>query len=219
MRATTKWVATLAVFMAFAVPGMANTISIGLQQAGVNGGAIITEATGNGNVGINNVTYGTFTVNNVDGIGAPNLPGAGLDSNSINISSNTAGTLTVYVTETGVNLTSGLWDFLSSFTSNSLPSGWTATLLTYFDQNDVAYGTTTALGSQTFTAPGIGSASKGVTVAGSFSETEVFEITSNGSGNDNLTIDMTAAEPTSAALLLVVMGAGGLLLWKRPVAA
>jgi hypothetical protein len=43
----------------------ADTISVGFQEAGVNGGAITTEGTsGTGDLSIGGISYGTFTINN-----------------------------------------------------------------------------------------------------------------------------------------------------------
>jgi len=66
----------------------AGTISIGLQETGVNGGAIHTVATGLGSAGVLGLTYGTFTTNNITatadgGVVFPDL----LQSTSVNTSS------------------------------------------------------------------------------------------------------------------------------------
>src|SRR4051812_8941016 len=93
------------------------TITIGLQQAGVNGGAITPVAVGGGSAAIHTLPYGTFSANTTDGAGRPILPlPSVLDSSSLNVSSTTAGTLTVWITSQNNNDASGTW--ISSFTSN-----------------------------------------------------------------------------------------------------
>jgi hypothetical protein len=51
------------------------TITIGLQEAGVNGGAITTVATGTGAVSVTGLSYGTFSSISADGLGFLSLPG------------------------------------------------------------------------------------------------------------------------------------------------
>jgi hypothetical protein len=82
----------------------AATVTIGLQQAGVNGGAITPVAGGVGSANIANLPYGTFTSNTVDGTGRPILPLPDiLDSSSLNVTSDGPGTLRVYVTSQNNN--------------------------------------------------------------------------------------------------------------------
>src|SRR5947207_37488 len=83
--------------------GAANavTISIAFQHANENLGAITTVA--GPTVGQAFTTppapYGNFSVNSVSGTGSPpNVFGDLLTSTSLNVSSTTAGTITIYVT-------------------------------------------------------------------------------------------------------------------------
>src|SRR3954467_3478240 len=95
-----------------ALASMANaaTVTIGLQQAGVNGGAITAVASGNGSAQIGNLPYGTFTSNTVDGTGRPILPLPDiLDSSSLNVTSDGAGVLRVYVTSQNNTDASNVW--------------------------------------------------------------------------------------------------------------
>ena len=110
----------------------ADTISIGLQEAGVDGGAITTVA--RGATAPNTAcflpgdcmwggSYGIFTVSNIGGMGNSPLNNPGvLDSSSMNLSSNATGTLTVYVSEPGIvaPAPTGLPEFISTFTENLL---------------------------------------------------------------------------------------------------
>jgi hypothetical protein len=185
----------------------ADLISIGLQETGVNGGAITTEATGSGSATLSGMSYGTFSLNQATaqdtaGIGLPAL----LNSNALDTSTNTSGVLHVFITAQGLTDPLGLNDFFSSFTANTLTGQVTSVEeQSFLNATNTLYGTTTALSSATFT--GIGTSSPaGVleTLAAPFSVTEEYTITAAGHGNANLTIDLSAdavPEPTSLALL------------------
>ena len=185
----------------------ADLISIGLQEAGYNSGAITTEATGSESATLSAIDYGTFHLNQATaqdtaGIGLPAL----LNSNSLNTSTTTAGVLNVFVTAQGLTDPVGLSDLLSSFTANDLTGAVTSVEeQTFFSAANALYSTTTPLSSATFSAIGT-SSPQGVeeTLADPFSVTEEYTITAAGSGNANLTIDLSAdavPEPTSLALL------------------
>jgi len=185
----------------------ADLISIGLQEAGVNGGAITTETTGGGSATLASVVYGTFTLNqstaqDAAGIGLPSL----LNSNSLNTSSTSAGVLHVFVTAQGLTDPIGLTGLLSSFAVNSLTGSLTSvTEQTFLNVGNTLYGTTTPLSSAAFSAIGTSSPpAVPETLASPFSVTEEYTITAAGTGNANLTIDLSAdavPEPTSLALL------------------
>jgi hypothetical protein len=114
----------------------ANTVTIQLQQDGVNGGAITTVATGDGSASVNGLTYGTFTSIFVNGVDEPT--GSIFDALFSNViaASSTPGTLTVYVQLSDAVLSgfvrSVTGPALSSFTSNSLPPNWTVKEEAYF---------------------------------------------------------------------------------------
>jgi len=191
----------------------AATISIGLQQAGVNGGAITLEAASNtGSVGINSVPYGTFTANNVDGTGRPILPLPSiLDSNSLNVSSATAGTLRVYVTSQNNTDVSNVW--LSAFTSNSLPPGWTVTEQTFLDPANGLFTTPIALGTAVFNAIGTSAAAIIAASGNLYSVTHLYTIVATGLGSANSTINLST--PIPGALPLFATGLLGLWALRR----
>jgi hypothetical protein len=89
--------------------------------------------------------------------------GADLGSTNTTVSENFSGELTIWVTETGVNLgpTPQQLSIFSSFTQNGVPPGATVTETTYFDASDTAFGTATQLATKTFTS--IDTNSPGVT--------------------------------------------------------
>jgi hypothetical protein len=118
------------------------------------------------------------SITNVAGPGAPQVSGSGPDFTATafdyssgadlgsivgTISVLASGTLTIWVTETGINLgpTPQKLSFLSGLTQNELPSGATVTETTWFDASDHAYGTGTELATKTFTS--IDSNTPGVT--------------------------------------------------------
>jgi hypothetical protein len=206
----------VAVPLLWASAAHATLISIGLQEAGVNGGVVTTVATdsGTGAASISD-SYGTFT-NSISAIGSPVLTEPQLDSASINVSTAVAGEITVYVTETGLTTPTGINKFLSSFTSNLFSGAVTSvieeTLLSTTNQlylgtalaatkfttsNQTAYATTT-------TAP--------LTL---YSETEKYFITFAGSGDVNDTIDLKQAVPEPASLAIMGAGLIGLSMIRR----
>lgn len=217
-----KWVTLLITFAfaAFASSAMANTISIGLQESGTNGGAITTEGSGSGNAAFSG-SYGSFNINNVSGTGAPALAQGVFNTNSLNASTGAAGTLTVYVTDQGVTLAGlpGTVGFLSSLTENTLTPGWSVTESTYVDQGNGQYALTTPLSTATFTTgPLTDVLSATASLNSPFSITAVYTIVANGAGSDNSTINVTAAEPGSIALLGLVL-LGGLLVERKKLFA
>jgi hypothetical protein len=193
--------------------GNASTIIFGLQEAGFNSGNIQVEGSpsSTGSNSITAVSFGTWTVNTVTAedvtvLGLPSI----LNSNAQDISSTTAGTLKVYVTDTGLTVPLDSVDFKTDFAVNDLAHVSGATLTSYFSQSNLPFATTTQIDSQFFAA--IGSATgTGETVPGvtaPYSITEVYTLTSLAglSGNTNLTIDLngvgTVPEPATWAMML-----------------
>lgn len=219
-----RWVALLVAFAlsALATSALADTITIGLQEAGVNGGAIITQASSLGNATVSGASYGTFSLNNISGTGAPFLSEGAFDSNSLNVSSSTAGTLSVYITDQGVTNAGqpGLIGFLSALTENSLTNGFSVTESTYVDTGNGLFALTTPLASTSFTAIGTDSVETpaNIPTTNPFSVTAVYTITANGAGGANSTINVTAPEASSIALLSLVL-LGGLVVGRKELFA
>jgi len=142
--------AALTVMAAAAMPAQADPVlSIGLQEAGVNGGAITPV---NGLVG----AYGTFS--HIDAFGLANPANITpfpteplLQGGTIEVSSE-PGTLVVWLTTAGNLIGPGggppVKAFESSFTQNLLPSGWTVQVDTFLDPADGLF-TTAIHGSRT----------------------------------------------------------------------
>jgi hypothetical protein len=187
-------------------------VTIGLQEAGVNGGAITTEATGTDSAAITNTAYGTFNINNVSGTV---LPGS-LQGNSLN-ATGSSGTLNVFVTFQGLNAPSNA--FFSGFTENSLTAGTTVQELTLLSTTNALFAGT-QLSSQTFTTDGAvvqtAFASSG---AGPYSITEEYIISTGANGGSgNSTIVVSVPETSTWAMMIVGFLGVGFLAYRRKAA-
>lgn len=199
----------------------ADVVSIGLQEAGINGGSITNESSGTGSAIFAGI-YGTFGVSIISGFGVTDAGGHVLNSESMNTSSSTSGVLTVYLTDQGLTSVSGIERFISNFSTNIIPAGFEVTEQTYLDNNDGVFTDTPGnlLNSVTFepsNSPQFSTQSVYADIAGSpeYSVTEVYEIHSDGVGNVNSNIDLTIPEPASMALLGSGLLGMGMIGWRR----
>jgi len=215
-------VAALALVIGVAVGGPsanASLVSIGLQETGVNGGAVSTVGTGIDSLVTFSGAYGTFTVNGITALGSPPNPSNDLlSTTSLNLSSSTPGTLTVLITAQNITAPLGTLSFMSSLTSNVLPAGWSVTESTFLSMSNALYDTLAAdlLDTNTFSAIGtqVGLTTRS-TGAGPYSITERYVISATSAENALSTIDVTATavpEPASLAIFgaaLIGLGALG----------
>jgi hypothetical protein len=214
MRSTLTSAAAVVAGLSFATPSNAG-IFIALQEAGVNGGARTEVAQDNTaplflpGYALFSGQYGTFKINTITGETPPTSINP-LDSIAMNTSSKTPGELKVFVSATNIAVPAATL-FLSSFTSNLLPAGWTAHLSTYWDAGNTKYATTSQLGDATFSSIGTDIDIAGLGgFSGSISVTGIYDIKSTGSGTAQSSLSIQAIpEPSSLFLLgasLTIMG-------------
>jgi hypothetical protein len=199
----TLGIASVALAAAFVASAAEATVFIGEST----GGPITQIGTGTNSASASG-TFGIFTVTSASGTAttAPDY----LLSNATAVTSSGSGTLTLYVTETGVTQNAAQL-FLSTFSSNALASGFSVTEQTFLDAAGGVFTTVTPLGSTTFTAGGFVSqiANPGAIPSG-FSITEVYTLTAAGAGNFQANIDVSAVPEAStwAMLILGFLGVG-----------
>jgi len=186
----------------------ASIVTIGVQEADFSGGALTQVATGTNTAVVLNQSYGVFTINNISGSSDSTFLNSG---NSLNTSVSGPGTLSVFITASGLTSPVGGLTFLSSFTEQVLTAGFTVQMLTFLDNANGIFTTTTPLSSQAFSS--IGStvqAADATSGPGLFSLTEEFIITATGTGGASSTIVITAVPETStwAMMILGFIGVG-----------
>ena len=195
-------------------PAQASLISIGLQEAGVNGGIITLVAT-DGGTGFASFSgaYGTFTSNTITATGEPINDNNELTTAAMNRSGATPGILTVYITEQGLSSPYTLNDLISSFATVFLSSGTkSVTEKTLVSLSNGLF-TGAVIGTHTFnTFPGgVSLVDYSQPLSGNFSVTEIYVITGTKVGTANNNIDFqTVPEPGSLVLIgtgLIALGA------------
>jgi hypothetical protein len=153
-------------------------------------------------------TVGTWVTSGTV-VGTDPLPEGDLLSNAISVNTTGTGTLTLWITESGLTSPLGSVPFLSSLTTNLLTGGVSSVTETTTIQSnnsipDATHPTGAILDTATFTASNQTQTTthNGVTGTGPYSLTEEYQITSTGLGSANLTIDLLAVpEPASLTLL------------------
>jgi hypothetical protein len=186
-----------------ASPASAVSVSIGFSQP--SGGAVTTVVTDNISPGVAAASFGAgpFTTNIVTGQGTPpgSLPSL-LDSTSLNTTTTGAGTIDIYVSVKDITGPIGtpLLNFLSNLTSNTLPSGWTATLSTFLDPGNAFFAKTIQLATNAFTNIGVSQQSKfAATGPGPYSLTALYTISASTNGTALSTINVSVPGPIVGA--------------------
>jgi hypothetical protein len=182
------------------------------------GGPITTIASGSPSASASG-TFGNFAVTSVSGTATSN-PSDYLLSNALAVTSSGGGTLTLYVTDTGLTQNAAQL-FLSTFGSNALVSGFSVTEQTFLDTANGTFSTSgltvSTLGSTTFNNGGFVSQTANLgSVAGPFSITEVYTLSATGAGNFNANIDVSAVpEPATWAMLMLGFLGVGFTAYRR----
>lgn len=190
----------------------ATVISLSLQESGW---AAVTASSSTGDVSIVNTTYGDFMLNTVTGLGTPFYTTPELNLETLDVTNTgltSPKTLTIMLTETGLNPTSASNPVLSAFTGN-LTGVTSETVSSYYDTTDAAYGTGNLLGTASFSAAGSNSLNVGgeIDATGPYSETAVITATFASGGPDTLdsSAHITAPEPATLGLMALGLAAVG----------
>lgn len=180
---------------AYAVP---SDLEVQLSETGF---APVTLVGTPSNVTLSDVPYGTFTVSVDTGIGTP-VPQ--IDLSSTDISSSTAGMLTIMLSQTGLVSPAGMTQWLTMFSGNVSDSGSTVSLASAVDLTDTIFGTgmplsTLSTGASLFALADTESANISTTP---YALTLVMTINSAGAGTFSLDGSVQPApEPASLTLL------------------
>lgn len=180
----------------------ADPISLGYS---INGGAITTITTSLTGVATGSAVTSGFTIS-VSGTGSPAVSEPNFSSNTVTVSGNTAGTITLYATETGI--TTAVPSFQIGLSNNPL-SSTSVRESVYSSTTNTAYAMTTLLGTSLM-APGV---TTSFTTPGSptvpYSLTEVYSITFGATGGTvNATIIETAVASVPEPISISLLGAG-----------
>jgi hypothetical protein len=217
--------AAAGILMSCASAAWSAPVYIGLQETGVNSGAITEEAIGAGTASITNLVYGnttngTFqlTVNVTGTGGTPSLPEPDLSSTLSATTESHPGIIAIYVTEIN-QFPVGFSDFYSQFGVSSLGAGITLTESTYLHECVVPnascnttigaggdlFATTTLLSTTNFSATGLTTlySGNGLPIATTpYAITEVYTIDfTRQSTSTSASINVTVPEPMSITLL------------------
>lgn len=189
-------VAMVAVALLWSLPAHASTVSIAL---GIPAN-VVAGPDPSGNVEFEGPLLPGWSLNVVGISGNPPIPNPQLlASSSFNIAA-TPATLDVFVTSQD-NIPLGP-SFLSTFTTNEVPAGWTVEEKTWIGPDNTAFGMQTLIGDQTFTSTGTSQQIGVAAPANPYSVTAEYIITATGEGTANSTIDVSSVpEPSSLPLL------------------
>jgi hypothetical protein len=191
----------------------ASVVTIGVSA---DGGPLVT--TFGTNSAVFTGSAGVFNINTISATAAPALPIDLLDSTSLDVVSTAGGlhTLTVFITAQGLLSPTGFNTFVSNFTENTLPAGYSVLEQTFISSANALF-TGTLLSSASFTNIGT-SVQSALADAGSgpYSLTEKYTITANGTGSTLSTINMSAVpEPSTWAMMILGFIGVGFMAYRR----
>ncbi len=201
----------IALAAALPAAGNAVTVTIGLQEAGENGGLVTQVAQGATTAGVLNLLYGTYALNNVSGT---SFGQQAISGNSFNATTS-GGTLAIFITASDLTTPTGA--FFSGFTNQLLEGGVTSVqLLAFYNSNNAIFGTATPLGSMLFNSIGSGTQTSFLNSgAGPYSVTEEYIITATGSGDASSTIVVSVPEPSTWAMMILGFAGVGFMAYRR----
>jgi hypothetical protein len=198
----------------------ADTVSFAFS---LDGGATITQiapTTTIGSISTLAATEGAFTITASgtasSGLTLPTL----FISNTIDITSTSAGNLILYVTDSGITAPTGSDLYRATLTSNGVLNA-TLTMLALLDTTnkkpgDAGWAPPTIGGSASFTGPGVATEAGVFAPAAPYSVTEEYRIAALQGSNVNATIDVSVPGPILGAGLPGLLAAcGGLLALAR----
>ncbi len=190
--------------MAAAAPANATITIYYSTDGGTTINQLATDAATPGSAGFVG-TVGNYFFN-VGGTGAPITSPYDLLTQSINIQSNAAraNTLSVYVMDSNLSTING-GTLMSSFTSNVLSSGTTATISSFYNTANTLNGT--LLKSAAFTSIGTSTGLNTFSATGPFSLTVRYDIAFQPGGTFNGTGNLTAV-PETATWGMMILGFG-----------
>lgn len=156
----------------------------------------------------------SWTITQLSGQSTPlAAPPTLLNGSAIAAQTSTGGAIYLFVTATG--LTGPLANNLQAlFQDVSLSGGATITEAAWYDPSNGAYAEIDSLGSATLTNFSLASATTAVSIPGTYSLTEEFELNSSGTGSVNADISVNTT-PIPGALPLFASGVVGFWAWAR----
>lgn len=203
-------VAALTVTGGFAASANAS-VFLGFQH---NGGAIVTVDTDASIVSYAGA-FGDFEVNVYSGTDGVYPQLLGTSGHTRNNTGGDAGTLDVYVTVTDLAIVPP--HFMSSFTTNVLPAGWTMTTATYANDDNALWGIGgTLLSTKTFNNIGFFVHTADATLDAPYSITARYTIVAPTHGESLANIAVAGIpEPGAWALMIMGFGMAGAILRRR----
>lgn len=206
------------------------TVSLYAKATGVNNGAILLLGSDNG-TGVFSYSgnYGSF-YNSITAVGAPVLSSPSLLSQAISVSGSTAGSLSLFIVQSGV--TGSSTDLLSTLTANAFTGAVSSVTLSTFASAVNPFSlsgsggydfSASQLAAQTFSGAGSYTSTNSVSgITGPYYEIARYDVSmGNGGGSANNTINLqqginsAVPEPATWGMMLLGFAAVGYAMRRR----